>query len=58
MQGNHAHYMEEIDQILGARAASCPLVVVESGEDESLAADVDVSACEEHASVREARMRE
>ncbi len=35
----HAHY-EEIDQILGTRAASCPHVVVESGGGGSSAADV------------------
>ena len=53
----HAHY-EEIDQILGTQAASCPRIVVESGGGGSSAADVDVPAFGERVSEREARMRE
>ena len=49
---------EEIDQILGTRAASCLPVVVASGGGGYSAADVDLPAFEEHASEMEARMRE
>ena len=48
-------YYEKIDQILGTQAATCPLPCCGGGG--FAAADVDVSAFEEHASKREARMR-
>ena len=54
---DHAYY-EEIDQILGTRAALCPHVVVESGGGGSSAAVVDAPDFEELVSERGARMRE
>ena len=46
---------EEIDQILGTQAVSCPPVVVEGGEGVS-SANVDVPAFEEHVSNRERKL--
>ena len=53
----HAHY-DEIDQILGTWAVSCPHVVVARDGGGSSAADVDVAAFEEWVIERKARIRE